>query len=106
MNKIGFKGSWMKNEKPKRNRPTKQEEEMPMIVPGTPMGHMVEVLSRIEQHESIITSAAFTRMSKREKQDMLASYRFLLTTLAVIQPPAPGGSGMSEFGGIDIDYDM
>lgn len=103
MNKIGFKCSWMKNEKPKRNRP-KNQEEMSMIVPGTPMGHMVEVLSRIEQHESIIVSVAFTRMSKSKKQDMLVSYRFLLTTLAVMQPPMSGG--MKEFGAIEVDYDV
>jgi hypothetical protein len=105
MKKIGFKCAWMKDEKPKRNRPVEQEEEMPMIVPGTPMGHMVEVLTRIEQHESIIASAAFTRMNKQEKQDMLASYRFLLTTLAMIQTPTSGG-GMSEFGSIDVDIEM
>ena len=44
-------------------------------------------------------------MKKQEKLDMLASYRFLLTTLAMIQPQAVGG-GLSEFGGIDVDYEM
>lgn len=105
MKKIGFKCAWMKDEKPKRGRPKKQEDKTPMIVPGTPMGHMVEVLTRIEQHEALITSSTFTRMNKRERADMLASYRFLLTTLAVMQPAA-GGGGLSEFGGIDVDYEM
>ena len=87
MKKIGFKFSWEKDVKPKRDRkPKNQEEEMPMIIPGTPLGHLVEVQMRIEQHESLIASPAFSRMKKQEKLDMLASYRFLLTTLAMIQP--------------------
>ena len=44
MKKIGFKFSWEKDDKPKRDRkPKNQEEEMPMIIPGTPLGHLVEV---------------------------------------------------------------
>jgi len=106
MKKIGFKFSWEQNDKPKRDRkPKNTEEEMPMIIPGTPLGHLVEVQMRIEQHESLIVSPAFGRMKKQERLDMLASYRFLLTTLAMIQPPV-GGGGMSEFGGIDVDYEM
>lgn len=106
MKKIGFKFSWEKDDKPKRGRkPKNQEEEMPMIIPGTPLGHLVEVQMRIEQHESLIASPVFSRMKKQEKLDMLASYRFLLTTLAMIQPQAVGG-GLSEFGGIDVDYEM
>ena len=106
MKKIGFKFSWEKDDKPKRDRkPKNQEEEMPMIIPGTPLGHLVEVQMRIEQHESLIASPAFSRMKKQEKLDMLASYRFLLTTLAMIQPPAAGG-GLSEFAGIDVDFEM
>ena len=55
----------------------------------------------LEDFEDFITTAAFARMTKAKKRATLDSYRFLLTTLALIQPPSVGVSevaGMSSIG--------
>ena len=85
----------------KRTRKPQVEEEMPMIIPGTAMAHTLEVSMKIQEFEEFITTAAFARLSKAKKRQTLDSYRFLLTTLALIQPPSTGVSeiaGMSSLG--------
>ena len=85
----------------KRTRKPQVEEEMPMIIPGTAMAHTLEVSMKIQEFEEFITTAAFARLSKVKKRQTLDSYRFLLTTLALIQPPSTGVSeiaGMSSLG--------
>ena len=85
----------------KRTRKPQVDEEMPMIIPGTAMAHTLEVSMKIQEFEEFITTAAFTRLSKAKKRQTLDSYRFLLTTLALIQPPSTGISeiaGMSSLG--------
>lgn len=104
MNKIGFKMSYELKAEKKRARKSHDEEEMPMIIPGTAMAHMLEVSMKLQEFEEFITTAAFARMSKAKKRATLDSYRFLLTTLALIQPPSGGISevaGMSSIGFID-----
>ena len=100
MNKIGFKMSYeLKNNK-KQTRKAQVEEEMPMIVPGTAMAHMLEVSMKLQEFEEFITTAAFARMSKAKKRATLDSYRFLLTTLALIQPPSGGVSEVAAMSSI------
>ena len=96
MNKIGFKFSWEQN---KRTRKPKVEDEMPMIIPGTGMAHILEINMRIEEMETFMTTAAFTRMSKANKAGYISAYRFMVTTLALVN--VPQGSGMSEHTNID-----
>jgi hypothetical protein len=101
MNKIGFKMSYELKADKKRTRKVQVEEEMPMIIPGTAMAHVLEVSMKIQEFEDFITTAAFARLSKTKKRQTLDSYRFLLTTLALIQPPSGGISevaGMSSMG--------
>jgi len=101
MNKIGFKMSYELKADKKRTRKVQAEEEMPMIVPGMAMAHVLEVSMKIQEFEDFITTAAFARLSKTKKRQTLDSYRFLLTTLALIQPPSGGISevaGMSSMG--------
>ena len=101
MNKIGFKMSYELKADKKRTRKVQAEEEMPMIIPGTAMAHVLEVSMKIQEFENFITTAAFARLSKTKKRQTLDSYRFLLTTLALIQPPSGGISevaGMSSMG--------
>jgi hypothetical protein len=101
MNKIGFKMSYELKAEKKRTRKPQVEEEMPMIIPGTAMAHTLEVSMKIQEFEEFITTAAFARLSKAKKRQTLDSYRFLLTTLALIQPPSTGVSeiaGMSSLG--------
>ena len=101
MNKIGFKMSYELKAEKKRTRKPQVEEEMPMIIPGTAMAHTLEVSMKIQEFEEFITTAAFARLSKAKKRQTLDSYRFLLTTLALIQPPSTGISeiaGMSSLG--------
>ena len=101
MNKIGFKMSYELKAEKKRTRKPQVEEEMPMIIPGTAMAHTLEVSMKIQEFEEFITTAAFARLSKAKKRQTLDSYHFLLTTLALIQPPSTGISeiaGMSSLG--------
>ena len=101
MNKIGFKMSYELKAEKKRTCKPQVEEEMPMIIPGTAMAHTLEVSMKIQEFEEFITTAAFARLSKAKKRQTLDSYRFLLTTLALIQPPSTGVSeiaGMSSLG--------
>lgn len=101
MNKIGFKMSYELKAEKKRTRKLQVEEEIPMIIPGTAMAHTLEVSMKIQEFEEFITTAAFARLSKVKKRQTLDSYRFLLTTLALIQPPSTGVSeiaGMSSLG--------
>lgn len=92
MNKIGFKMSYELKAEKKRTRKIEQQDEMPMIIPGTAMAHTLEVSMKIQEFEEFITTAAFARLSKAKKRQTLDSYRFLLTTLALIQPPTVGVS--------------
>ena len=87
MNKIGFKMSY---ETKKRTRKPKVEENMPVIIPGTAMAHTLEILVQIEEFEKWIPTVGFARLPKAKKVQALNSYRFLLTTLALIQPPSGG----------------
>ena len=101
MNKIGFKMSYELKADKKRTRKVQVEEEMPMIIPGTAMAHVLEVSMKIQEFEDFITKADFARLSRLKKKQTLDSYRFLLTTLALIQPPSGGISevaGMSSMG--------
>lgn len=101
MNKIGFKMSYELKAEKKRTRKSHVEEEMPMIIPGTAMAHTLELSMKIQEFEEFITTATFARLSKAKKRNTLDSYRFLLTTLALIQPPSVGVSevaGMSSIG--------
>ncbi len=101
MNKIGFKMSYELKAEKKRTRKSHVEEEMPMIIPGTAMAHTLEITMKIDQLEQFIATAAFARMTKAKKRATLDSYRFLLTTLALIQPPSTGiteVAGMSSIG--------
>jgi hypothetical protein len=101
MNKIGFKMSYELKAEKKHTRKVQAEDEMPMIIPGTAMAHVLEVSMKIQEFEDFITKADFARMSRLKKKQTLDSYRFLLTTLALIQPPSGGISevaGMSSMG--------
>ena len=101
MNKIGFKMSYELKAEKKSTRKSKDSEEMPMIIPGTAMAHTLEVSMKIQEFEDFITTAVFARLSKAKKRQTLDSYRFLLTTLALIQPPSTGVSeiaAMSSMG--------
>lgn len=102
MTKIGFKMSWeLKNEKKRTRKKVTQEEEMPMIIPGTGMAHILNLSMKIQEFEDYIKSAAFTRLSKNKKAEMLDTYRFFVTTLALIQPQSSGVadiSNLSEIG--------
>ena len=103
MGKIGFKMSWeLKKEKRSTRKP--KQEEIPMIVPGTAMAHILEIQMKIEGLETYLTSTAYARLNKKEKAEMLEAYRFLLTTMALIQTPTGGVSeaaGMHPMGFID-----
>jgi hypothetical protein len=101
MNKIGFKMSYELKAEKKRTRKVQAEEEMPMIVPGMAMAHVLEISMKIQEFEDFITKADFARLSRLKKKQTLDSYRFLLTTLALVQPPSGGISevaGMSSMG--------
>lgn len=98
MNKIGFKFNW-EQDKPKRTRKPKVEEEMPMIIPGTGMAHILEVSMKIEEMETFMTTASFTRMTKTSKAAYINAYRFMVTTLALVN--VPQGGGMSEYTNMD-----
>lgn len=98
MNKIGFKFSWEQG-KAKRTRKPKVEDEMPMIIPGTGMAHILEVSMKIEEMETFMTTASFTRMTKANKAAYISAYRFMVTTLALINPSQSGG--MSEHTNMD-----
>jgi hypothetical protein len=88
MNKIGFKMSYELKTEKKRTRKIQAEDETQLIIPGTAMAHTLDILIQIEEFEKWIPTAGFARLSKAKKVQMLNSYRFLLTTLALIQTPS------------------
>ena len=98
MNKIGFKFSWEQG-KVKRTRKPKIENEMPMIIPGTGIAHMLEISMKVEEMETFMTTASFTRMNKMNKRSYINTYRFMVMTLALINPNQ--GGGMSEHTNMD-----
>jgi hypothetical protein len=102
MNKIGFKMSYELKAEKKRIRKVQVEDEMPMIIPGTAMAHTLDIMMKIQEFEDFFITAGFARLSKAKKRQALDSYRFLLTTLALIQPPSSTGvnevAAMSSLG--------
>lgn len=98
MNKIGFKFSW---EKQKRPRKTKVIEEIPMIIPGTSIAHITEISMKIEDMEKFMITSSFSRLNKIQKQQYINSYKFLVTTLALINIPSVGN--ITECSNLDVN---
>lgn len=84
MGTLGYKGSWMKAErKPKTNKA--EQEEIPAIIPGTAIAHILEIQMKIAQHEEFFMTKEYTKLTQPEKAQTIESYRFLVITLATIQ---------------------
>ena len=84
MGTLGYKGSWMKAErKPKTNKA--EQEEIPAIIPGTAVAHILEIQMKISQHEEFFITKEYTKLTQPEKAHTIESYRFLVITLATIQ---------------------
>jgi hypothetical protein len=97
---IGFRASWHKETKPK-----KQEQELiPEMIPGSAMEHILEIQTRIFEHEQFMLTTKFARLSKAKKQDVIGAYNFLVKTLALVQPTV-SSAGITEFGYIDSQVD-
>ena len=84
MNKIGFKFSWEKKEK----RTKRVKEETPTITHA--MLHIAETEMKLNDLEVFMTTASFARMSKAQKAQTISTYRFLVTSLALINSPVTG----------------
>lgn len=96
MNKIGFKFSWEQG-KVKRVRKPKVGEEIPMVIPGTGISHIFEITTKIEEMEKFMTTTGFIKMSKIKKTQYLYTYKFMITTLALIQPQPTCTSNINEY---------
>ena len=83
MNKIGFKFSWEKKERTKRVK-----EETPTITHA--MLHIAETEMKLNDLEVFMTTASFARMNKAQKAQTISTYRFLVTSLALINSPITG----------------
>lgn len=91
MSKMGFKCSW---HKPERKR--KVKEEMPTIVPGSKVATLLEMQMKISEQEEFIVSKAFSRLSVKDRREVVDLYRFLTATMALTTEVTQGG--VSEFG--------
>ena len=83
MSKIGFKFSWEKKERTKRVK-----EETPTITHA--MLHIAETEMKLNDLETFMATAAFARMNKTQKEQTISTYRFLVTSLALINSPVTG----------------
>lgn len=101
MNTVGFKASWHKPERKKRGKKT--EDLLPSIIPGTIATHVLEIQVKIDEHEQYILTKAFSRLNKKQKQEILDAYRFLIVTLAAINPNQSGGEGISFYAASEVD---
>lgn len=88
MTPIGFK---QQNVKPVRKK--KQQVEEPMILPGTGVAHTMNVFMKIQELESYMMTRQFSSLTKAKKASVLENYKFMVTTLAMIQSPI----NMSDF---------
>ena len=91
MSKIGFKFSGEKKERIKRVK-----EETPIITHA--MLHIAETEAKVNEIETFMTTASFTRMNKAQKYQTISMYRFLVTSLALINSPV---TGLSECAAMD-----
>jgi len=91
MNKIGFKFNWEKKERKKRVK-----EETPTITHA--MLHIAETEMKLNDLETFMATAAFSRMNKTQKEQTISTYRFLVTSLALINSPI---TGLSECAAMD-----
>ena len=93
---IGFRASWHKETKPK-----KQEQELiPEMIPGSAMEHILVIQTQIVEHEQFMLTTKFAKLPKAEKQKIISAYAFLIKTLVLIQPISEP-SGITEFGYLD-----
>jgi hypothetical protein len=92
MSKMGFKCSW---DKPERKR--KVKEEMPTIVPGGKVATLIEMQMKISEQEEFIVSKAFSRLSVKDRREVVDLYRFLTATMA-LTTEAPPSAEVSAFG--------
>ena len=91
MSKVGFKCSWDKPE-----RKPRVKDEMPQIIPGSKVATLIEMQMKISEQEEFIVSKAFSRLSVKDRREVLDLYRFLTAAMALISEVA--ACGVSEFG--------
>jgi len=103
MSRIGFKCSWNQNES-ETQQVENEMELMPPIVPGTSIAHLIELQMRIDDHAQYIASAAFLRLRKDERIQILEAYTFLVRTMMMVQPPQTEAPiNLTEYGALDIE---
>lgn len=103
---IGFKASWHKRTRTKKQK----EEQLPTIIPGSAIAHILEIQMKIQEHEDYMLTSAYSRLNKSNKAEILSAYRFLTTTLATINLPqnqlSNPGLNMFAYNDGDIDGSM
>ena len=107
MSTLGFKCSWMKDEK----KTVKEEtiEQLPPLIPGSAVSFVLELQVKIMKHQEYMLSKAFTRLTVAEKTKTLEEYTFLVRALTTIQMPSETvASGFQEYaaaaGAEDVEF--
>jgi hypothetical protein len=85
MRPIGFKQQNVKQ--PRRRKQQLQEE---IIIPGTGMAHTMGVFMKIQELEEYMLTKQFSTLTKAKKKSIMETFKFMVTTLAMIQSPTVG----------------
>ncbi len=93
MRPIGFK---QQNVKQPRVRKQQQQEEEMEIIPGTGIAHTLSVFMKIQELEEYMVTKQFSSLTKAKKKSVIELYKFMVTTLAMIQTPTMGNVMESE----------
>lgn len=86
MRPIGFKQQNVKQ--PRRRKQEQLQEEI--IIPGTGMAHTMGVFMKIQELEEYMVTKQFGSLSKAKKKSVMDMFKFMVTTLAMIQNPTVG----------------
>lgn len=106
MSTVGFKCSWMKDEKKAEKNET-STETMPPLIPGSAVSFVLELQVKIMQHQEFMLSKSFTRMTVAEKTAVLEEYTFLVRALTTVQMPSDVvASGVQEYASLAAQEDI
>ena len=104
MSTVGFKCSWMKDEK-KTVKEEETIEQLPPLIPGSAVSFVLELQVKIMQHQEYMLSKAFTQLTVAEKTAVLEEYTFLVRALTTIQMPSDVvAGGFQEYASSDIGF--
>jgi hypothetical protein len=105
MSTIGFKCSWIKENKAKAK--VEETEQLPPLIPGTAVAFVLELQMKIQEHQEYMVTKEFTKLSIKAKTSIIETYTFLVQALATIQMPQNVvASGYIEYAQAEVDNNI